>query len=347
MNSLTRPMLSDPGIAYGIISGFPVHDNYPVEDREKLDKLFREDYFAWEAMSRAAISRFATNRSNAEAPVGPNPFSHYRVNGWWEYKGRRIVDNGFILFGSSDALHDFMKGYNRPYILKIEAPTESVSLFSDQGTEVDSVYVGDLEDSREIISRIYSFLRPGAIFGSYTVAEFAGSFSHSWIDVLGNFVRHIRQNGEAAPACQDSIVINDERGRREIKLLDHPSLKNCAGTNRPTFGSVLGLIMAGPTPPPQLIDASKACNHLRKHLRVRGTVTEIGANRRGDVVLRFGSGQADFKAVIPASCVLSKEQEWIDSLKNRELTVSGLISFYAQAPAMRILEKDQVTLLEE
>jgi hypothetical protein len=347
MNSLTQPKLCDPGVAYGVISGFPVHDNYPVEDREKLDKLFREDYVTWKAMSWAAISRFATNRSDAEAPVGPSPFLHYRVNGWWEYKGRRIVDNGFILFGSSDALHDFMKGYNRPYVLKAETQTETVSLFSDQSSEVDSVYVGDLEDAREIISRVYSFLRPGAIFGTYTVAEFAGSFSHSWIDVLGNFVRHIRQNGEAAPIWQDSIVINDERARREIKLLDHPRLENCAITNRPTLGSVLGLIMAGPTSPPPLIDASEAYNHLRKHLRVRGTVTEIGANRRGDVILRFGSAQADFKAVIPASCVLSKEQEWIDSLKNRTLTVSGLMSFYAQAPAMRILEKDQATLLEE
>jgi hypothetical protein len=347
MTQLIPPKLNDPGVAYGVISGFPVHDNYPVEDREKLDKLFREDYFAWEAMSRAAISRFAKNRSDAEAPVGPSPFSHYRVNGWWEYKGRRIVDNGFILFGSSDALHDFMKGYNRPYVLKTETQTETVSLFSDQGSEVDSVYVGDLEDSREIISRVYSFLRPGAIFGTYTVAEFAGSFSHSWIDVLGNFVRHIRQNGETAPAWQDSIVINDERARREIKLLDHPNLKNWAITNRPTFQNVLGLIMAGPTPPPPLIEASEACNHLRKHLRVSGTVTEIGANRRGDVILRFGSAQADFKSVIPASCVLSKEQEWIDSLKNRTLTVSGLISFYAQAPAMRIFEKNQITFLEE
>jgi hypothetical protein len=345
LNSLTQPKLCDPGVAYGVISGFPMHDSYPVDDREKLDELFREDYFAWEAMSRAAISRFARNCSDAEAPVGPSPFLHYRVNGWWEYKGRRIVDNGFILFGSSDALPDFMKGHNRPYILKTETQTETVSLFSDQSSEVDAVYVGDLEDSREIISRVYSFLRPGAIFGTYTVAEFAGSFSHSWIDVLGNFLRHIRQNGEAAPAWQDAIVINDERARREIKLLDHPR-PNCAITNRPTFRNVLGLIMAGPTPPPPLIDASEACNHLRKHLQVRGTVTDIGANRRGDVVLRFGSAQADFKAVIPASCVLSKEQEWIDSLKNRKLIVCGLMSFYAQAPAMRILEKSQIALLE-
>jgi hypothetical protein len=347
MTALTRPMLKDPGVAYGVISGFPVHDSYPLEDRDQLDKLFREDYFVWEAMSRAAISRFAKNRSDAEAPIAPSPFSHYRVNGWWEYEYRRIVDNGFILFGSSDALHDFMKGHNRPYILKTETQTETVSLFSNQGSEVDLVNIGDLEDSCEIISRVYSFLRPRAIFGSYTVAEFAGSFSHSWIDVLGNFVRHIRQNGEAAPIWQDSIVINGERARREIKLLDHPRLKNCAITNRPTFRNVLGLIMAGPTPPPPLIETSEACNHLRKHLRVRGTVTEIAANRRGDVVLRFGSAQADFKAVISGSCVLSKEQEWIDTLKNRTLTVSGLMSFYAQAPAMRILEKDQVTLLEE
>jgi hypothetical protein len=176
MNSIRLPKLCDPNVAYGVISGFPVHDSYPVDDREKLDELFRQDYFTWKAMSWAAISRFATNRSDAEAPVGPSPFSHYRVNGWWEYKGRRIVDNGFILFGSSDALHDFMKGHTRPYILKTETQTETVSLFSDQGSEVDSVYVGDLEDSREIISRVYSFLRLGAIFGTYTVAEFAGSF---------------------------------------------------------------------------------------------------------------------------------------------------------------------------
>ena len=345
MNSFRQPKLCDPGVALGVISGFPVHDNYPVEDREKLDKLFREDYFAWEAMSKAAISRFATNRSNAEAPVGPSPFSHYRVNGWWEYKGRRIVDNGFILFGSSDALHDFMKGYNRPYILKTETQTETVSLFSDQGSEVDSVYVGDLEDSREIISRVYSFLRPGAIFGNYTVAEFAGSFSHSWIDVLGNFVRHIRQNGEVTP-IQQSIVINDERTRGEISLLDHAGLNCCKATNPPTVGGILRLLMYCPKPPP-LIDASEARSHLRENLQVRGTVTEIGTNRRGDVILRFGSPREVFKAVIPASCDLSKEKEWIESLKNRTLTISGLIGFYAQEPAMRILETNQVTLLEE
>jgi hypothetical protein len=113
------------------------------------------------------------------------------------------------------------------------------------------------------------------------------------------------------------------------------------------FPKRLGFDHGWPNASPPLIEASEACNHLRKHLRVSGTVTEIGANRRGDVILRFGSAQADFKSVIPASCVLSKEQEWIDSLKNRTLTVSGLISFYAQAPAMRIFEKNQITFLEE
>ena len=223
MNALRPLKPNEPGVAYGVISGFPVHDSYPVEDREKLNKVFREDYFAWKAMSWAGISRFATNRSGPQAPIGPSLFSHCRVNGWWEYKGRRIVDNGFILFGSGDALHDFMQGYNRPYFLKTETQTETVSLYSDQGSEVDSVYVGDLEDWREIVSRVYGFLRPGAVFGTYTVVEFAGSFSHSGIDVLGNFVRHIRQNGEPGPIQGDSIVINDERARDEIKLLGHPS----------------------------------------------------------------------------------------------------------------------------
>ena len=62
MNSLRQPKLRNPGVVLGVISGFPVHDNYPVEDGEKLDKLVREEYFTWKAMSCAAISRFATNR---------------------------------------------------------------------------------------------------------------------------------------------------------------------------------------------------------------------------------------------------------------------------------------------
>jgi len=238
-----------------------------------------------------------------------------------------------------------MKGYNRPYILKTETQTETVSLFSDQSSEVDSVYVGDLEDWREIICRVYSFLRPGTIFGTYTVAEFAGTFSHSWIDVLGNFVRHIRQNGEPRSIQGHSIVINDERARDEIRLLGHPSLKNSATTNRPTVGAILNLLTYRPKPLP-LIEASEARNHLREHLQVRGKVSEIGANRRGDVILRFGSPPEVFKAILPACCDLSKEQAWIASLNYRTLTVSGLMSFYAQKPAMRILEKHQVTLPE-
>jgi len=346
MNALRPPKLNEPGVAYGVISGFPVHDSYPVEDREKLNRIFREDYFAWKAMSWAGISRFATNRSGPQAPIGPSLFSHCRVNGWWEYKGRRIVDNGFILFGSGDALHDFMKGYNRPYILKTETQTETVSLYSDRGSEVDSVYVGDLEHWREIISRVYGFLRPGAVFGTYTVAQFAGSFSHLGIDVLGNFVRHIRQNGEPGPIQGDSIVINDERARDEIKLLGHLSLKDSATTNRPTAAAMLNLLLYRPKPLP-LIEASEARHHLREHLQVRGKVSEIGANRRGDVILRFGSPPEVFKAIVPACCDLAKEKAWIESLNYRTLTVSGLMSFYAQEPAMRILEKDQLKLREE
>jgi hypothetical protein len=57
MNALRPLKPNEPGVAYGVISGFPVHDSYPVEDREKLDKIFREDYFAWKAMSWAGISR--------------------------------------------------------------------------------------------------------------------------------------------------------------------------------------------------------------------------------------------------------------------------------------------------
>ena len=36
-HGLTPLKLKEPGVAYGVMSGFPMHDSYPVEDREKLD----------------------------------------------------------------------------------------------------------------------------------------------------------------------------------------------------------------------------------------------------------------------------------------------------------------------
>jgi hypothetical protein len=39
MNAIRPLKPNEPGVAYGVISGFPVHDSYPVEDREKLNKI--------------------------------------------------------------------------------------------------------------------------------------------------------------------------------------------------------------------------------------------------------------------------------------------------------------------
>jgi hypothetical protein len=234
-----------------------------------------------------------------------------------------------------------MKGYNRPCILKSETETETASVFSNRDCDGESVFIGDLEDPGEILVRLYNCLRADTIFGAYTLASVTDSLPQSTMGIIFDFLNHIRQNGEVTPVWQNAIAINDERARREIKLLNHLTLANTATTNRPTLGGILSLMRAGPKLPP-LIEASEACNHLRKHLRVRGTVTQIEANRRGDLILLFESSQEVFRVVIPVSCDLSKEQEWINSLKNRKLTVTGRISFYALKPAIRILEKDQI-----
>jgi len=346
MNSLRLPKLSEPGVAYGLIAGFPVHDSYPIEDRAKLDQLFRDDYFSWDAMRIAAASFCAMRHSGDNASVFPGPCTRYFVDGWWEYKGRQIVDRGFLLVGGSRLLHDFMQRYDRPYIVKNEEQTDTFSEFSNLSSDPDAIFVGDLQDNREILQRVYRYLRPEPIFGAYTLAAVADSFPASTLGIVGDFLNHIRQNGEKTPVWQDSIVINDERARRELRLFDHSRLKDWTTTNRPTIGSVLNMLTAGPRPPRALIDAAEARKHCREHLRVRGTVTEIEVNRRGDVILGFGPEEEVFRAVIPASCVVSRDEEWINSLKNRTLIVSGLISFYAQKPAMRILENNQVALEE-
>ena len=118
-------------------------------------------------MGKAAQS-LVSRKQQASTIVGPPLF---RINGCWEYEGKQIVDRGFILFGQSNSLKDFMNSYDRPYILKTETETETVSVYSDRGNNVGSVFVGDLEDSREILERIYSRLRAGTVFGNYTLSS--------------------------------------------------------------------------------------------------------------------------------------------------------------------------------
>jgi hypothetical protein len=118
-----------------------------------------------------------------------------------------------------------------------------------------------------------------------------------------------RQNGEVDPIEQNSIAIDDERSRREIKLLDHPRLKNFGTNSRPTFAGVLHMVIGEPKPPPALIQASAASEHLRETVRVQGRVTEIETNGRGDVLLRFDTPERIFTAVIPISSGLAEEAE--------------------------------------
>ena len=113
----------------------------------------------------------------------------FRINGCWEYKGKQVVDRGFILFGHSNSLKDFMNRYDRPYILKTETETETVSLFSDRGDSAGSVFVGDLQDPHEILERIYSRLRAGTVFGKYTLGSVTESLPGSSIDMIFDFLR--------------------------------------------------------------------------------------------------------------------------------------------------------------
>jgi hypothetical protein len=128
-----------------------------------------------------------------------------------------------------------MNRYDRPYILKTETETETVSLFSGRGDSAGSVFVGDLEDADEILERIYSRLRVGTVFGNYTLSSVTESLPGSSIDIIFDFLRHIRQNGGVSPDCIDSVTINDHRTRQELALLDRLRFEETVTTNRPTI----------------------------------------------------------------------------------------------------------------
>ena len=235
LKSHSHLRLRDPGTAYGIISAFSVHVSYPLGDRDALDKLFREDHLARERMVKAAQS-LVTKNQQASNIVGPPLF---RINGCWEYKSKQIVDRGFLLFGHSNSLKDFMDSYDRPYILKTETETETVSVYSDRGNNADSVFIGDLEDPREILVRIYSRLRAEIVFGDCTLSSVTESLPGSSLDIIFDFLRHIRQNGGVSPDCIDSVTIKDDRTRQELALLDRLRFKETATTNRPTIQGLL------------------------------------------------------------------------------------------------------------
>src|SRR5260370_10820117 len=116
--------------------------------------------FGWPGLVRAKIGTTG----------GRYPFAGMPSNKSiaWEYKGRQIVDRGFILVGPSSSLHDLMKGHNRPYVLKTETQTEPVSLFSNQDCDAVFVFVGDLQDCQETLRRVYGFHRARSDFGTVT-----------------------------------------------------------------------------------------------------------------------------------------------------------------------------------
>jgi len=213
-------------------------------------------------MGKAAQS-LVTRNEEVSNTAGPPLF---RINGCWEYKGKQIVDRGFILFGHSNSLKDFMNRYDRPYILKTETKTETVSVFSARGRSTDSVFVGDLEDPHAILERIYSRLRAGTVFGTYTLSSVTESLPGSSIDIIFDFLRHIRQNGGASPDYIDPVTIHDDRTRQELALLDRLRLEETVTTNRLTIPGLFKVLPYRPEPKP-LIDASEAGEHLKEHVR--------------------------------------------------------------------------------
>jgi hypothetical protein len=130
MNESEPPKFRDSNIAYGIISGFSVRDNYPIDDREQLDRIFKDDFDQCRAISNDAL-------------CSPG-VSQVCLDVFWKYKGAHIFDRGFVLLGNSGVLKEFMQRYRAPYALKIEGESDFVSVFGESSDEPERLYIGDL-----------------------------------------------------------------------------------------------------------------------------------------------------------------------------------------------------------
>jgi hypothetical protein len=333
MNESEPPDFREPKIAYGIISGSAVRNAYPVEDRERLERIFKEDFDR---------SRAIGNDASSCAGV-----SQACVDVFWKYDGVHIFDRGFLLIGNRAVLQQFMERYRAPYALKNEGESDFVSVFTGNSEESISLYIGDLTAWNEIIIRIYEQLKPLALFEDCILMEAGHQMANSGLDILHDFIRNMRQNGRVTLEKNEQITLNTDRSRREIALLDHPVLQAPKHTSRPSFAHVLQMVTAEPVLDPLVISDTDAAQHLRKTVQIQGVVTESKVNRRGDVLLIFGAAMPNntFTGCIPTSSGLTNDETWIQSLIGKTIRILGKIEFYSLKPTIRITKKHQVRVV--
>jgi hypothetical protein len=341
------PSLRDPNLACGILPGFPIRESYPIENQEELEKTFKSDFDHSRTIVRAALDYLQEKHRPLENTAATPPERGHRVrciDGSWRYKGVHIFDRGFLLLAASSVLLEFARKYHLPYAIKFEGETDFVSRFEANHAEAERIYIGDLTGRNETLSRIYEGLKCSTELTGYVLQRSGHPMPMTGIGILADFVRNIRQNGLTTPTKDEAIVLNSERTRHEIELLDHPSLKIPSRSSRPSFGHFIRFATA-PEPKLPVINDSEASHHYRKKVQVKGTIVDIGVSRRGDIVLYFGAPNPNhtFAGCVNASSGLTTDQAWIDGLAGKTVLITGLIEFYMQKPATRITDKQQVT----
>jgi hypothetical protein len=256
MNQSEPPNFRDPNIAYGIISGFSVRDNYPIADREQLDRIFKDDFDQCRAISNDALSSPGV--------------SQVCLDVFWKYERAHIFDRGFVILGNSGVLKEFMQRYRAPYALKIEGESDFVSVFGESSDEPERLYIGDLTAWDEILIRIYTHLKPSTIFEDCVLKEAGHQMPNTGLDILHDFIRNIRQNGRVTLEVNEQITLNTERSRHEIELLNHPAFRVPKDSSRPSLAHVLQIVTAEPIADPLVISDSEAAQYLRQKVQVQG-----------------------------------------------------------------------------
>jgi hypothetical protein len=200
----------------------------------------------------------------------------------------------------------------------------------------------------EILIRIYQHLKPSTTFEDCVLEEAGHQMPNTGLDILHDFIRNVRQNGRVTLEVNEQITLNTERSRREIKLLNHPAFRVPKDSSRPSLAHVLRMITADPIPEAPLISDSEAAQFLRQKVQVQGVVTQSTVNRRGDVLLIFGTDLPNntFTGCIPVSSGLTNDEAWIRGLTGKTIRIVGRVEFYSLKPAIRITDKGQVIVVE-
>jgi hypothetical protein len=189
-NELETLDLKDPDIAWGVISGYPSRNDYPISDKKVLRNVF--DY-GW---SRSRETASAAIRCEMKSETTNSfRFRYAVINGLWAYKGVNIFDRGFLFIGDEKNVLEHIRSI-RPdpcFAFKPEGKKQTV-IIENAGTK-EELNISSLSSRKEIVAEAYGMIVRSPNLTDYRLLELRHHQGNSFFSDWPQYEVNLKFNG--------------------------------------------------------------------------------------------------------------------------------------------------------